>query len=64
MTLRWAFEYAALRMVWLKVLEANAAGMTAYQKAGFQDAGRLRQSGYWWAALATRSSWTSSPTTS
>ncbi|MFE5730076.1 GNAT family N-acetyltransferase [Streptomyces sp. NPDC056528] len=47
LTLRWAFEYAALRMVWLKVLEANTAGMTAYQKAGFQDAGRLRQSGYW-----------------
>ncbi|MFD9380893.1 GNAT family N-acetyltransferase [Streptomyces sp. NPDC059999] len=47
LTLRWAFEYAALRMVWLKVLEANAAGVTAYQKAGFQPAGRLRQSGYW-----------------
>ncbi|MFE5900574.1 GNAT family N-acetyltransferase [Streptomyces sp. NPDC056488] len=47
LTLRWAFEYTALRMVWLKVLVANTAGMTAYQKAGFQDAGRLRQSGYW-----------------
>lgn len=47
LTLRWAFEYAALRMVWLKVLEPNAAGVAAYQKAGFQPAGRLRQSGYW-----------------
>ncbi|WP_030257362.1 MULTISPECIES: GNAT family N-acetyltransferase [Streptomyces] len=47
LTLRWAFEYTALRMVWLKVLEPNAAGIAAYQKAGFQPAGRLRQSGHW-----------------
>ncbi|MER7045223.1 GNAT family N-acetyltransferase [Streptomyces jumonjinensis] len=47
LTIRWAFEYAALRMVWLKVLEPNTAGIAAYQKAGFQPAGRLRQSGYW-----------------
>ncbi|WP_329561295.1 GNAT family protein [Streptomyces uncialis] len=47
LTLRWAFEYAALRMVWLKVLAPNASGIAAYQKAGFQPAGRLRQSGYW-----------------
>lgn len=47
LTLRWAFQYAALRMVWLKVLEPNAAGAGAYQKAGFRPAGRLRQSGYW-----------------
>ncbi|MFJ4768864.1 GNAT family N-acetyltransferase [Streptomyces uncialis] len=47
LTLRWAFEYAALRMVWLKVLAPNASGVAAYQKAGFQPAGRLRQSGYW-----------------
>ncbi|MEV8322728.1 GNAT family protein [Kitasatospora sp. NPDC056731] len=47
LTLRWAFQYSALRMVWLKVLEPNAAGVAAYQKAGFQPAGRLRQSGYW-----------------
>jgi diamine N-acetyltransferase len=47
LTLRWAFEYAALRMVWLKVLEPNATGVTAYEKAGFKPAGRLRQSGYW-----------------
>ncbi|WP_435243355.1 GNAT family N-acetyltransferase [Streptomyces cucumeris] len=47
LTLQWAFEYAALRMVWLKVLEPNSAGVTAYRKAGFKPAGRLRQSGYW-----------------
>ena len=47
LTLRWAFEYAALRMVWLKVLEPNKAELTAYEKAGFKPAGRLRQSGYW-----------------
>ncbi|MEU0686773.1 GNAT family N-acetyltransferase [Streptomyces uncialis] len=47
LTLRWAFEYAALRMVWLKVLAPNTSGVAAYQKAGFQPAGRLRQSGYW-----------------
>nr|WP_202523985.1 GNAT family protein [Kitasatospora sp. SID7827] len=47
LTLRWAFEYAALRMVWLKVLEPNAAGLAAYRKAGFRPAGRLRRAGYW-----------------
>ncbi len=34
-------------MVWLKVLEPNAAGIAAYEKAGFRPSGRLRQSGYW-----------------
>ncbi|MFD5921415.1 GNAT family N-acetyltransferase [Kitasatospora sp. NPDC058201] len=29
LTLRWAFEYTALRMVWLKVLESNVAGVFA-----------------------------------
>lgn len=47
LTLDWAFHLAALRMVWLKVLEPNSAGITAYQKAGFQHAGRLRKAGYW-----------------
>ncbi|WP_405408910.1 GNAT family N-acetyltransferase [Streptomyces decoyicus] len=47
LTLDWAFHVAALRMVWLKVLEPNQAGVTAYEKAGFRQAGRLRQSGYW-----------------
>ncbi|WP_116248247.1 GNAT family N-acetyltransferase [Nocardiopsis sp. FIRDI 009] len=47
LTLDWAFHLAALRMVWLKVLEPNAAGVTAYEKAGFKHAGRLRGAGYW-----------------
>ncbi|SEF12241.1 GNAT family N-acetyltransferase [Jiangella alba] len=47
LTLDWAFHLGALRMVWLKVLEPNRAGITAYQRAGFRNAGRLRQSGYW-----------------
>ncbi|BAJ29924.1 MULTISPECIES: GNAT family protein [Kitasatospora] len=51
LTLRWAFQYAALRTVWLKVLEPNVAGVAAYQKAGFKPAGRLRQSGFWLGRL-------------
>lgn len=47
LTLDWAFHLAALRMVWLKVLEPNIAGVRAYQRAGFRPAGRLRQAGYW-----------------
>lgn len=47
LTLDWAFHLGALRMVWLKVLEPNEAGITAYEKAGFRPAGRLRQSGFW-----------------
>lgn len=43
----WAFHLAALRLVWLKVLEPNAAGIRAYEKAGFHHAGRLRQAGFW-----------------
>jgi diamine N-acetyltransferase len=47
LTLDWAFHLAHLRMVWLKVLEPNAAGVSAYEKAGFRPGGRLRRSGYW-----------------
>ncbi|AJT67461.3 hypothetical protein T261_5845 [Streptomyces lydicus] len=47
LTLDWAFHLGALRMVWLKVLEPNKAGIAAYEKAGFRQAGRMRQSGYW-----------------
>jgi RimJ/RimL family protein N-acetyltransferase len=47
LTLDWAFHLAALRMVWLKVLEPNEAGIAAYEKAGFQHAGCLRGAGYW-----------------
>ncbi|MGW0712338.1 GNAT family N-acetyltransferase [Streptomyces sp. NPDC002643] len=47
LTLDWAFHLGALRMVWLKVLEPNQAGIAAYEKAGFRQSGRLRKSGYW-----------------
>lgn len=47
LTLDWAFHLGALRMVWLKVLEPNSAGIAAYEKAGFRRNGRLRKSGYW-----------------
>jgi diamine N-acetyltransferase len=47
LTLDWAFHLGALRMVWLKVLEPNVKGISAYEKDGFRQAGRLRQSGYW-----------------
>ena len=47
LTLDWAFHLGALRMVWLKVLEPNRGGIAAYRKAGFQESGRLRQSGFW-----------------
>jgi diamine N-acetyltransferase len=47
LTLDWAFHIGALRMVWLKVLEPNRAGVAAYERAGFRQSGRLRQSGYW-----------------
>jgi RimJ/RimL family protein N-acetyltransferase len=47
LTLDWGFHLGALRMVWLKVLEPNAKGISSYEKAGFRSAGRLRQSGYW-----------------
>ena len=47
LTLDWAFHLAALRSVWLKVLAPNQAGISAYEKAGFQPAGRLREAGYW-----------------
>lgn len=47
LTLDWAFHIAAIRMVWLKVLEPNIAGVRAYTAAGFRTAGRLRQAGYW-----------------
>ncbi|MBB5789878.1 RimJ/RimL family protein N-acetyltransferase [Jiangella mangrovi] len=47
LTLDWAFHMAALRMVWLKVLEPNVRAVRAYEKAGFRPAGRLRQAGWW-----------------
>lgn len=47
LTLDYAWHVTNLRMVWLKVLEPNTAGITAYRRAGFREAGRLRQAGYW-----------------
>ncbi|MGH3856913.1 MAG: GNAT family N-acetyltransferase [Pseudonocardiaceae bacterium] len=47
LTLDYGFHVTALRMIWLKVLEPNTAGIRAYTSAGFTSAGRLRQSGYW-----------------
>jgi diamine N-acetyltransferase len=47
LTADYGFHVTALRMIWLKVLERNVAGIRAYTRAGFKPAGRLRQSGYW-----------------
>ncbi|SCF74599.1 Protein N-acetyltransferase, RimJ/RimL family [Streptomyces sp. MnatMP-M17] len=47
LALDYAFHITNLRMVWLKVLAPNAAGVRAYQKAGFRTAGTLREAGYW-----------------
>ncbi|WP_327173563.1 GNAT family N-acetyltransferase [Streptomyces sp. NBC_01336] len=47
LTLDYAFHITNLRMVWLKVLAPNTAGIHAYERAGFQRAGVLRQAGYW-----------------
>ncbi|MGY4984492.1 GNAT family N-acetyltransferase [Streptomyces nigrescens] len=47
LTLDYAFHIANLRMVWLKVLAPNQAGIRAYEKAGFRTVGSLREAGYW-----------------
>jgi diamine N-acetyltransferase len=47
LTLDYGFHIAALRMIWLKVLEPNVSGVRAYTTAGFKPVGRLRQAGYW-----------------
>ncbi|UED86470.1 GNAT family N-acetyltransferase [Streptomyces profundus] len=47
LTLDYAFHITNLRMVWLKVLAPNAAGIRAYEKAGFRTVGSLREAGYW-----------------
>jgi diamine N-acetyltransferase len=44
LTLDYGFHIAALRMIWLKVLEPNTPGIRAYTTAGFKPAGRLRRS--------------------
>ncbi|MBC3189461.1 GNAT family N-acetyltransferase [Pseudonocardia sp. C8] len=50
LTLDYAFTISALRSVWLKVLAPNTGAITAYEKAGFCHAGRLRRAGYWHGA--------------
>ncbi|MFC8824870.1 GNAT family N-acetyltransferase [Streptomyces sp. NPDC057137] len=47
LTLDYAFHITNLRMVWLKVLAPNTAGIRAYEKSGFRVAGTLREAGYW-----------------
>ncbi|WP_231640668.1 GNAT family N-acetyltransferase [Nocardiopsis sp. NRRL B-16309] len=47
LTLDYAFHIIGLEMVWLKVLEPNAAGRRAYAKAGFQEVGTMRSAGQW-----------------
>ncbi|GAB2741169.1 hypothetical protein GCM10010442_71870 [Kitasatospora kifunensis] len=47
LTLDYAFHITNLRMVWLKVLAPNKAGIRAYEKAGFRTVGALREAGYW-----------------
>uniref|UniRef100_A0AAU2JIV9 GNAT family N-acetyltransferase n=1 Tax=Streptomyces sp. NBC_00049 TaxID=2903617 RepID=A0AAU2JIV9_9ACTN len=47
LTLDYGFHLGGLRMIHLKVLEPNAAGIKAYEKAGFREVGRLRRSGFW-----------------
>ncbi|MFE9010161.1 GNAT family N-acetyltransferase [Streptomyces cyaneofuscatus] len=47
LVLDYAFHITNLRMVWLKVLAPNKAGLRAYEKAGFRTAGTLREAGHW-----------------
>ena len=47
LTLDYAFHVIGLEMVWLKVLEPNTAGRTAYAKAGFREVGTIRSAGVW-----------------
>ncbi|MDD9376515.1 GNAT family protein [Streptomyces sp. ZAF1911] len=47
LTLDYGFHVSNFRTVWLKVLAPNVAGVKAYERAGFQRAGVLREAGYW-----------------
>ncbi|WP_432145322.1 GNAT family N-acetyltransferase [Streptomyces sp. bgisy084] len=42
-TLDYAFRITNLRVVWLKVLVPNTAGIRAYEKAGCRPVGHLRE---------------------
>jgi RimJ/RimL family protein N-acetyltransferase len=47
LTLDWAFAIASLNAVWLEVLAPHTAAVSAYRKAGFRPAGRLRDAALW-----------------
>jgi RimJ/RimL family protein N-acetyltransferase len=44
LALDYGFNVLGLHHIWLKCVEFNHAGIRAYEKAGFQHAGRLRES--------------------
>lgn len=48
LTLDYGFRISGLRMIWLKVLEPNIAGIKTYEHAGFIETGRLPRAGYWY----------------
>ena len=41
--LRYAFDTLGFAMIWLRVLSINERALRAYRRAGFQEAGRLRE---------------------
>ncbi|TVR73926.1 MAG: N-acetyltransferase [Sphaerobacteraceae bacterium] len=43
LALDYGFNILGLHHIWLKCVEFNHAGIRAYEKAGFQQAGRLRE---------------------
>jgi RimJ/RimL family protein N-acetyltransferase len=43
LTLDYGFTVLGLHHIWLKCVAFNAAGIRAYEKAGFKQAGRLRE---------------------
>ncbi|MFJ8629057.1 GNAT family N-acetyltransferase [Kitasatospora sp. NPDC093550] len=47
LTMDYGFHISGVRMIHLTVLAPNTAAIRAYRKAGFQDAGRVRQAGFW-----------------
>jgi len=41
--LAYGFAQLNLHLIWLRVSSANPAGITAYTRAGFREAARLRE---------------------
>jgi RimJ/RimL family protein N-acetyltransferase len=41
--LTYAFDVLGFHMIWLRVIGTNERAIHAYHRAGFQDAGRLRE---------------------